>query len=535
MYRPPLLNRLPATITALAASLALLAAPGQAEGHEEAREIAIDLSAPATEPIDPMYTFSVGADYAGTNLRPENLDQLRITADELGFRYMRFHSIFHDDLGTVKLVDGQYVYDWTGIDALYDAMLDMGIKPFVELGFTPDAMKTSDLTIFYWKGNTSHPQHGPWRDLIDAFVRHLIDRYGQEEVRSWYFELWNEPNLDGFWENADQRAYFELYDVTARAIKAIDPELRVGGPATAGAAWVPEFTQFAKDRGLPVDFIATHTYGVDGGFLDEMGQDDNRLSRNPDAVVQDIRKVRREIEESPFPGIPLFITEWSTSYNPRDPVHDSYIGAAYILSRLKATSEMAQGMSYWAYSDLFEEPGPPPTPFHGGFGLMNREGIRKPTWFAYKYLNALTGGEVAVDDGQALASTHEGAARLLIWDWQRPEQELSNRPFYTQVLPTQDSAPVQAEFSGLAAGTYLLTVRRVGFRANDAHTAYLEMGSPQQLNIEQFTALQAQAQDRPETLSTVTVGEEGTYALTIPMRANDVVLAELVPLGSENR
>ncbi|QIG81897.1 cellulase family glycosylhydrolase [Sphingosinithalassobacter tenebrarum] len=520
-----------ATLALGAAMASALPAHAQEDG-EGVRRIAVDM-ATAGDPIDPMYTFSVGADYAGTNLRPENLAQLRTVADEIGFRYMRFHAIFHDDLGTVKLVDGQYVYDWTKIDELYDAMLGMGIKPFVELGYTPEAMKTSDQTIFYWKGNTSHPQHGPWRDLVDAFVRHLIERYGQEEVRSWYFELWNEPNLDGFWENADQQAYFELYDVTARAIKAIDPQLRVGGPATAGAAWVPEFTAFAHERGLPVDFIATHTYGVDGGFLDEMGHDDNRLSRNPDAVVQDVRKVRQEIAESPYPGIPLFITEWSTSYNPRDPVHDSYISAAYILTKLRGVSGMAQGMSYWAYSDLFEEPGPPPTPFHGGFGLMNREGIRKPAYFAFKYLGELEGGEIATGDTQAMATSEDGGAHVLVWDWQRPEQEESNRPFYTTVLPTADSKPAELRFTGLMPGDYRLTIRRVGLHANDAHTAYLEMGSPDELTPSQLARLQAQAQDEPEREETVSVGEDGSFAVTVPMRANDVVLAELVAVAAE--
>src|SRR3954467_2997071 len=247
----------------------------------------------------------------------------------------------------------------------------MGIKPFVELGFTPEALATFPQTIFYWRGNTSHPRSDAWRALVTAFVRHLRDRYGEAEIRTWYFEVWNEPNLAGFWERADQQAYFELYENTARAIKAVDPQLRVGGPSPAGAAWVPELLAFAARRGVPVDFVSTHTYGVDGGFLDEDGHDDNRLSANADAVIGDVRRVRQQIQASPFPDLPLFFTEWSTSYSPRDPVHDSYVSAAYILGKLRAARAFAQGMSYWTYSDLFEEPGPPPTPFHGGFGLIN--------------------------------------------------------------------------------------------------------------------------------------------------------------------
>jgi xylan 1,4-beta-xylosidase len=336
-----------------------------------------------------MAQMSIGSDYPGTLIRDDSLAQLRIAQKELHFRYIRFHNIFADQLGVYREVDGKAAYDWRRVDYLYDQLLSMDLKPFVELGFTPDAMKQSDQTIFYWKGNTSHPQPDKWTALVDAFVRHVVSRYGAQEVRSWYFEFWNEPNLGGFWEKADQQAYLEYYGRTARTIKAIDPQLRVGGPSTAGAAWVPEILAYAKKNNVPVDFITTHTYGVEGGFLDENGEGDNKLSRNPDAVVQDVRKVRREIEASGRPGLPLFLTEWSSSYNPRDPIHDDYFSAAYILSKLRRTEGLAQGMSYWTYSDLFEEPGPQIRPFEGGFGLMTPQGVRKASWFAYKYLAEL--------------------------------------------------------------------------------------------------------------------------------------------------
>lgn len=529
--------------TLFAGLLLAMAAPGTAPmalaqtpaaSQTEVRRIELDL-ADAGAPLDRSFNLSVGADYPGTTMRPENLAQLKTAVGELGFRYIRFHDIFHDALGTVRIVDGKTVYDWTKIDQFYDALLGMGIKPFVELGFTPEAMATSKQTIFYWKGNTSHPEPKAWAALVDAFVRHLRQRYGEGEVRSWFFEVWNEPNLAGFWERADQKAYFELYENTARTIKAIDPKLRVGGPSTAGAAWVPELLAFAAERGLPVDFVTTHTYGVDGGFLDEYGQDDNKLSTNPDAVTADVRKVRREIEASKFPGLPLFFSEWSASYNPRDPVHDSYISAAYILSKLKATRPYAQGMSYWTYSDLFEEPGPPPTPFHGGFGLINREGIPKAAYFAYKYLNLLKGREIPTGDEQVLAATAGGRTGVVLWNWAQPEQKVSNRPFFTKVLPAQPAAPAELRFAGLAPGSYRVTVRRTGFQANDAHTRYLQMGSPKSLSTGQLAELRALTQDKPETDMTVRISADGRYTLRIPMRTNDVILAQIEPLKTTKR
>jgi len=507
---------------------ALLAGPAAvAQDIPAVRRIVIDAQAP-TAPRDRFYDLSIGSDYPGTLLREDSLGQLKTARDELGFRYVRFHAIFHDVLGTYRVIDGKPVYDWTKIDALYDRLLKMGIKPFVELGFTPDAMKSSNQTIFWWKGNTSHPDPKQWAALVDAFVRHCQQRYGEAEVRTWYFEVWNEPNLDGFWEKADQKVYFELYDITARTIKAIDPALKVGGPATAGAAWTPEFIKHAEASGAAVDFITTHTYGVDGGFLDEKGEQDTKLSPSPDAVVGDVRRVRQEIEASSKPGLPLYFTEWSTSYTPRDAVHDSYVSAPYILSKLKASEGLLQGMSYWTYSDLFEEPGPPTAPFEGGFGLMNPQGIRKPAWFAYKYLNQLGDKAVEVADAETWATTDGGGVQALVWAFRQPVQTVSNRPFYTKVHPASDIEPVSLDLKGLKPGRYDVQIFRTGFKANDAYTAYLEMGRPKTLTDQQVRDLNALTADRPETRA-LTVGKSGAASVAVPMRANDVVLVKVAP------
>ena len=495
----------------------------------QSRTIVADAGA-ESRPRDRMADFSIGADYPAVTGREDALTQLQIAREELGFRYIRFHAIFHDDMGLYREVDGQPVYDFSKIDALYDRFLAMGIKPFVELGFTPHDMRTSDQTIFYWKGNTSHPQPEKWDALVDAFVRHLIQRYGAEEVRTWFFEVWNEPNLDGFWERADQAAYFDLYVRTARVIKAIDPALPVGGPSTAGAAWVPELLAYARAHNAPVDFVTTHTYGVDGGFLDENGEGDNKLSPNPEAVIGDVRKVRAEIEASATPGLPLYFTEWSTSYNPRDPVHDAALSASYILSRLKPVEGVVQGMSYWTYSDLFEEPGPQSRPFDGGFGLMNPQGIRKPSWFAYKYLNRLGDRELANTDAQSIVTLDEGRLQVLAWHYETPDQPVSNRPFFRSVQEARVLAPLVIEARGLTPGEYRVEIRRVGIRHNDAYTAYLEMGRPERLSAEQVSALQALTQDAPE-VRTVVVGRNGAGRLELPMSTYDVVLAEFSPVA----
>lgn len=507
--------------------LSLLLAVVASTAAADPRRISVDLDG-ASAPRDRFADLSIGSDYPGTLIRDDSLAQLKTAKDELGFRYIRFHAIFHDVLGTYKEVDGKPVYDWTKLDYLYDQLLKIGVKPFVELGFTPLAMRSSDLSIFYWKGNTSHPDPKKWAGLVDAFVRHVRQRYGEEEVRSWFFEVWNEPNLDGFWEKADQKVYFELFDITSRTIKNIDPALRVGGPSTAGAAWVPEFLAHTKASGSAVDFVTTHTYGVDGGFLDENGKEDTKLSPKPGAIVDDVRNVREQMTKAGHGAMPLYFTEWSTSYTPRDPVHDSYISAAYILSKLKATEGLVQGMSYWTYSDLFEEPGPPTAPFQGGFGLMNPQGIRKPSWFAYKYLNQLGDTELKTVDTQSYVARDGRGVQVLAWDFQTPKQDKSNRGFYTTVQPTRAAKPVSLELKGFKPGAYAVSIQRTGFKANDAHTAYLEMGSPKTLTTQQVAALNAQTVDRAQT-SVVQVGKSGVASVKVTMRVNDVVLVKITP------
>ncbi|MEO7277018.1 MAG: beta-xylosidase [Sphingomicrobium sp.] len=508
----------------LAALCAAWSVPASAE---PTRNIEVDV-ARSGRPVDRFFDLSVGSDYSGTMSRNDARRQLKIASSELGFRYLRFHAIFHDALGTVKGgPDGRITYNWSGIDKLYDHMLATGIKPFVELGFTPQALKTSDNKIFWWNGNTSHPARGPWRDLVGAFVRHLEQRYGRREVRSWFFEVWNEPNLDGFWEKADQAAYFQLYEDSARTIKGIDPRLRVGGPSTAGAAWVPEFLAFAAKRNVAVDFVTTHTYGVDGGFLDEEGKDDNKLSTSPDSVIGDVRRVRSEIDATPYRGLPLYFTEWSASYNPRDPVHDSYLSAPYILEKLKRSSGLLQGMSYWTYSDIFYEPGPPTTPFHGGFGLMTVEGVRKPAWFAYKYLHALKGAEVPTRDPQSWAASDGQRTAAILWDWRLPDQHVSNRPYYSALHRSSDAAPATVRFAHLRPGRYRLRVNRTGFGRNDAQSAWIKMGRPAHLSAAQLARLQSLTRDRPEKQQLVEVPASGAYSVSIPMRTHDVALVTM--------
>jgi xylan 1,4-beta-xylosidase len=512
-----------------------LAFPASSQLQNAAPRVIVANVQDTSGPVNRFFDLSIGSDYSGTLIGGDSQSQLQMVTDELGFRYIRFHAIFHDALGTVQVENGKIVYNWSKIDQLYDNLLARHIKPFVELGFTPEALATSKNSIFYYHANTSHPDPKAWRNLINAFGRHLEKRYGKAEVRSWYFEVWNEPNLSGFWEGGDQQAYFKLYDATARSLKSVDSDLRVGGPATAGAAWIPAFLDYVKKNDVPIDFVTTHTYGVKGGFVDPDGKSDLLLDPSPDAIVGDVRRVHEQIAASPFPDLPLYITEWSTSYTPADPVHDSYISAAYILSKLKATEGLAQGMSYWTYSDLFEESGPPPSAFYGGFGLVTRDGIRKPAFFAYRYLHALKGQSIASTDSQSMLSADGQNFTAVLWDFETPLQKQGDREFDTRLLPDRPAAPVELKVTHLVMGaTYRLEVHRTGYDANDAYSEYLRMGAPKDLAQPQIAYLSYLTRDQPEQDQVVRASHDETITIKVPMRTNDVLLLTLRRIYTTN-
>lgn len=242
-------------------------------------------------PLPGAPKMCVGAGRAAEGLRADWQRQLTVVQKECGFTYLRMHGLLGDDMGVYREdKNGRPEYNWQYIDEVYDFLLRIHMKPFVELGFSPGALASGDKTIFWWKGNVTKPKDSKkWGDLIRALVSHFRERYGEDEVRTWYFEVWNEPNLDGFFAGTQQN-YFDLYATTARAIKSVSPAFRVGGPATAGCAWLPEFIGFCAKHRVPVDFVSTHDYAVDVGHLDETGNAGTVLSHNPRSIWGNVHR-----------------------------------------------------------------------------------------------------------------------------------------------------------------------------------------------------------------------------------------------------
>jgi len=482
--------------------------------------------------MNTMYKECIGAGRANEGLRADWQQQLALVKKECDFKYIRMHGLLTDDMAVYREDNkGNPEYNYQYVDVLFDYILSIKMKPFVELGFMPSALASGKQTIFWWKGNVTPPKdYKKWEDLIRNLTQHFTERYGADEVKTWYFEVWNEPNLTpGFWTGT-QEEYFKLYDYSTRAIKSVNPDYKVGGPGTAGAAWESEMIDFCEKNKVPIDFISTHSYGVGQGFLDEFGQSGTVLSKDNEAVSGDVLQSRKEIATSTKPNLELHYTEWSSSYTPADPIHDSYHSAAYILQKLKQVGNAANSMSYWVFTDIFEEPGPRFTPFHGGFGLLNTQGIKKPAYFSYSFLNKLGETELKNTDTSSWATKNaKGDVQVLFWDFTYTLPDATNnQQYYVKDLPSKPKGTVKIEVSGLQKGSYTLEIFKVGYKVNDVFTDYLGMNKPNQLTKQQVNTLKEKNNGAPIATETITIDANGIYKKDFKINENDVLLLNFI-------
>jgi xylan 1,4-beta-xylosidase len=290
---------------------------------------------------------------------------------------------------------------------------------------------------------------------------------------------------------------------------------------------------YCQKNNLPLDFISTHAYGVKQGYLDESGNSGTVLDKNPMSVSGDVLQSRKEIASSPMPKLELHYTEWSASYTPADPIHDSYHEASYVLQKLKQVGGAANSMSYWVFTDIFEEAGPRFTPFHGGFGMLNTQGINKPVFYAYQFLNRLGNIELINKDSASwVCKDSSGNVQALVWDFTNthPGDSVHNQKYYIQDLPSKPKGKLKLSIAGLPGGMYALEVYKVGYRSNDAYSTYLSIGKPAQLTKQQVEQIKKQNDGSPVSNEVVSVKAGEAFSKELDIRENDVFFLNLVKL-----
>ena len=492
------------------------------------RKIDADTKQIAGQKID-VFNECVGAGRANEGLRADWQQQLTMTQNDIGFRYIRFHGLLHDDMGVYKEdKNGVVSYNFQYIDKLFDFLLSVHIRPFVEFGFMPNDLAAGTKTIFWWKANVSKPKdYKKWDDLISKLVAHWQERYGQTEVARWYFEVWNEPDLKGFYDGT-QADYFELYNHTSKDVKSVSTNYRVGGPATSATKWIAEFLTYCDSAKLKLDFVSTHDYGTTS-VLDEFGTKKQKLKNNYDTISVNVARIRKLIDNSAYPKAELHFTEWNTSPSSRDPIHDTYQNATYVLNTLKKTGSQANSMSYWTFTDIFEEAGPGPTPIHGGFGLLNLQGIKKPTYYAYQFMQELGNSLLKNSDTASYVSTSQnGDVQVLLWNYTFTETgALFDQGYFVKDQPSSLKEATAINVKNIANGKYKMEMYKVGYRQNDFFSTYLDMGRPAQITLLQENKLKAASTDLPFMTKDIVVNA-GSFKQNIELRENDIVFIKLI-------
>ena len=446
--------------------------------------VAIDLGG-AAHALPHFWERMFGSERAIVTLRESWRNDLRAVKKITGFEYVRFHAIFHDEMGVYTEDEtGKPVFNFTYVDQVYDGLLENGTRPYVELSFMPKALSSnaSALHAFFYKQNVAPPKdYAKWDTMMAAFVGHLVERYGIEEVSKWYFEVWNEPNID-FWAGEPKEStYYELYDHTARAIKGVNSRLRVGGPSTAQAAWVDRFIAHCVAQNVPLDFVSTHVYGNDRA-QDVFGTDE-KIPRT-EMVGRSVKKVFDQVKASARPDLPIFWSEYNASYFNEPDVTDSAFMGPWLANTIRQSDGMASMMSYWDLSDVFEEQGVEKKPFYGGFGLVALGGVPKAAFNDFKILHLLGDSRVAVDSDSVLVTRRgDGTFVIAVWNLFLPEEIGHPRTF-------------SLSFSGLGG-------RKKGFvyQVDPLHgsplVAYKKMGEPVYPSLEQFKELKSAAELSP--------------------------------------
>jgi xylan 1,4-beta-xylosidase len=469
--------------------LTLLNSPSSAQGKDRSEQagaaaassvILIDASAPA-HPFPHYWEKMFGSGRAILSLRESYRHDLREVKQITGFEYVRFHAIFHDEVGVYDEDDqGHPQYNFSYVDQIYDGLLANGVKPFVELSFMPKKLAAKEaIHAFWYKQNVSPPKDwDKWDGLITEFAKHLVDRYGMDEVSQWYFEVWNEPNLDFWAGDPKQETYWQLYDHTARALKQVSPRLRVGGPSTAQAAWADAFIRHCAEGKVPVDFVSSHVYGNDKA--QDVFKTDEQIPRDR-MVCRAVKKVHDQIRSSVMPNLPLIWSEYNASYFNEPSVTDAIYMGPWLADTIGQCDGLTEMMSYWDFSDVFEEQGVVKQPFYGGFGLMAADSIPKPAYNAFQILHELGDERIAADDSSVLVTRRkDGSLAVAAWNMVPPDQ-------------TGSTKTIHLRFEHLPAGRRAF-ISRVDREHGDVHPAYEHMGQPRYPTQQQIKALQQASQ-----------------------------------------
>lgn len=429
--------------------------------------------------LNSLWNFGGNTCHTALWFRSDMQNHLKLAHQELGFQYVRSHGILNDDMDVVR-EDGSFHFDKIG-DAI-QILLDIGLKPFVELSSMPGVFASDDKSITAYVFRSAPPKNWDcWYRLIKELILYLEQRFSKAELLTWYFEVWNEPDIS-FWTGT-QDEYFKLYDLAAQAIKEADPHYKVGGPATARTNWIDEFLdhitgpQFDYKLDIPsCDFIATHAYPSDLEFLDS---DYGEVEIKNSNIMQELFSVARDkIDQALGKEFPLIIGEWNSSAGPLAFNHDECNNAAFITKTLVELMPFCQGSLVWNISDIYEECNFHYQPFHGGYGQITVNDIPKASFHAFKMLNRHQGQQIGTEFDQKI----DGVGALAT----ESNSNLCVTLYFNREPGIQQPESLQIDISGFQGEVKVTSVLP---ESGSAYETWRKLDSPDYLNQHIFTEL----------------------------------------------
>jgi len=493
-----------------------------------------------------FYETTVASDHANTLLCTyygRNIQNaLKKAHAQAGFQYVRFHGIFNDDVGAyTEDASGAPIYNWTRVDAIYDAIIAAGMRPLVEISFTPIALAsdpTEKLELLWY--NNKSPNISPpsgasgdwskWTALMAEFVRHLEDRYGEDEVRNhWYFEVWNEPS---WMYSLGDSGYFDLYRHTVAGLVQGDPMVRVGGPAGSSGespSLIQMLIRGALMNGTKLDFITYHRYGDDDGLPTADVKDSVAFHESLMSVIKGTT-----VGTNTFTG-EVMNDEFGPSYMPHVS-RDSEVAASYIAKTIHligSSATVPSSYGYWAVSDLYEEiyTGGVTAFRQGNYGLLLQGDkaipesfdVAKPAFNAYRLLHMMgdqrlrvTGG-VTTDGVNAAATRSADGKRVQVLVYNHMDGGQADSSTASVVSLTVSNLP----FTGPIKVRQYIVDRN---HAN-AYRVWLAMNQPQKPTQQQWVMLR----DAAELCyyETTATPSGGSWTFTYPQNVYGVDLIEI--------
>ncbi|MGN1141549.1 MAG: helix-turn-helix domain-containing protein [Oliverpabstia sp.] len=459
------------------------------------QEVIFSGNAVLQNPLLNNWSVVLNAGQLGELLRSDIQEHILYLVQNLHFQYIRVWDVFSNDM-FFNIEDGTGNYNFVKLDRIFDFLIRNHIKPFLELQFKPIIlMKTLDEKLVNEERKcifSSLKQHDAF---LEKLIQHLCMRYGEEEVNSWYFEVWwSKNNLDESCE-----AYLRLFDHTVRPIKKYAPKASVGGAGfelLESSAQLEQFLNQWRMQESQPDFLSVYAYPytVNGEKL----LIDGRRIQNENYVREWTAKVREIADRTGYGETGLYVTEWNFSVSSRNMIHDSCFMGAYIVKNVIAMIGRADVISWWRGSDLHSEYFDDSAILYGGEGLISRDKIGKPAYYALDFLNHLRGSVIGRGENYVITRYKEDDYRIVCCNYQHP-----NIRYYQVGENIQDSGKLDDFFTNqmeltakiqircVLPGTYRIKTRRINREAGSVQDEWSRICTGSEEGEEDITYLKS--------------------------------------------